>query len=289
MNVKDIKLIKLLYTFHIFQLSCIYKYRDYGHIRLMLKAKYLTLTHIIQQYKNSIVVPVLKKWSDKSLIKSYRPISLNSCLWKVLDRIVANRLWWFVQSNNLLDSRQFGFRKGKSTIDPLLYIDSQITTSLSRRKHISIISLDFERAFDRIGIHAVIDQLSSWKMGPHIVNYIKNFMTNRKIIVRLGNCYSSPHPLYNGIPQGSPLSVILFLIAYNKLCNIISFHKEIDFIAYADDFNLFIKSDKRKNPVIDLNRLFCDIENWSSISGAILSTSKCKYIHVWRKQNCWGY
>ena len=78
---------------------------------------------------------------------------------KVLDKIVAKRLWWFVTSNKLLSNRQFGFKKGSSTIDALLFVDYQIANSLSLRRHITIISLDFERAFEKVGIHSVLEQL----------------------------------------------------------------------------------------------------------------------------------
>lgn len=111
-------------------------------------------------------------------------------------------------------------------------------------------------------------------------------MNNRKITVKVGNHFSDFHPLYNGIPQGSPLSVIIFLIAYNKLCSIIRFHKEVQFCDYADDFNLIVKHKKDINPTSNLNHLFQDILNWCEYSGAKLSPTKCKYIHICRKQNC---
>lgn len=241
--------------------------------------------HIPQKFKTSIIVPILKPGSDKTMAKSYRPISLNPCISKVLDRIIANRLWWFLKTNKLLNNFQFGFKRGKSTLDNLLFLDYQITNALSTKNHITIISLDFQRAFDRVGLHSIIDQLTDWQVGPKIINYIYNFMTNRKIIVRIENQYSASLPLHNGIPQGSPLSVVIFLIAYNKLYTIISIDKRIHLSAYADDINLIIKS-KEKNPTLALNGLFDNIKDWCEISGAILSDTKCKYIHICRKKNC---
>lgn len=172
-------------------------------------------TYIPQSYKRSVVVPILKQQSDRTLVKSYRPISLNSCCSKVLDKIVANRLRWFTENGKLLCSRQVGFTRERSVADNLLYLDNLITDSLSMRRHVSIISLDFAKAYDKIGVHAIIDQLKVWKLGPNIIRYIYNFMTNRQIKVRVENQLSGTYPLYNGIPQGSQISVILFLIAYN--------------------------------------------------------------------------
>lgn len=204
----------------------------------------------------------------------------------MLDKIIANRLWWFVTTNKLINNRQFGFKKGSSTIDSLLYIDYQISNCLSLRKHTTIISLDFERAFDKVGIHSILEQLTEWKVGPKIIGYVKNFMTNRKICVQVNNFYSNSLPLHNGIPQGSPLSVVLFVIAYNKLSSIIEQHKEVDFCAYADDFNLIIRSSREKNINLNLDNLFNNINLWCDNSGATLSTTKCKYLHICRLQNC---
>lgn len=242
--------------------------------------------YVPQSYKTSMIIPVLKPNSDKTNICSYRPISLNSCCSKVLDKIIANRLWWFVSTNKLINSHQYGFVKGKSIADPLMYIDFKITQALRSKSHLSIISLDFAKAFDKIGIHTILDQLEEWKIGPKIYNYIRNYLTCRKIIVRNKSFFSKTFSLSNGIPQGSPLSVILFLIAYNKLSNIISMHKELDFIAYADDYVILKKMNRKKNQNIDLNHFISDIQNWCNTSGANLSLSKCKHLHICRKRNC---
>lgn len=169
-------------------------------------------------------------------------------------------------------------------MDCLLYLDYNITNCLSKGKHTTIISLDFEKAFDKIGIHFIVSQLKEREVGPCIISYIVNFMVNRKFSVRLRNNYSPLFPIHNGIPHCSPISMILFLIAYNKLCSIIELYKEIDFTAYADDFNFIINSSRGKNPSINLDNLFNSINQWSDSSGAILSMSKCKYIHICRKK-----
>lgn len=111
-------------------------------------------------------------------------------------------------------------------------------------------------------------------------------MTHRQIKVRVGNYLSKTHSLNNGIPQGSPLSVILFVIAYQKLVEIIDINKEIQISAYADDFNLLVKLDKEKNITINLDSLALNISNWCSYSGASISLDKCKHMHICNKHNC---
>lgn len=172
-------------------------------------------TQIPQQFKVSCIIPIPKPNMNKTSINAYRPISLNPCIAKILDKIIARRLWWIATNGNLLKSRQMGFRKGKSVYDCLAVLDYHTTSSLSTKSHASIISLDFAKAFDRVGIHSIIDELIEWKIGPRIIKYISNFLTNRKITVLANNVYSSQQPLNNGIPQGSPLSVILFATVHS--------------------------------------------------------------------------
>jgi len=241
--------------------------------------------HIPQQFKISNIIPILKPDSNKTEITSYRPISLNSCLSKVMDKIISKRLWWLVNNSQLLDSRQMGFRKGKSVSDSLAMLDYLTTTTLSRKGHLSIISLDFSKAFDKIGMHTIIDELVDWKLGPKMIKYTINFLTNRKICVQTQNAQSQPLPLENGIPQGSPLSVILFAIAYNKLNRIIGLHKSFEFTAYADDYTI-IRKQKKKETTLDINPLLTDIQEWCNYSGASLSIPKSRHLHICRKKKC---
>jgi len=110
---------------------------------------------IPQAFKISTIVPIHKPGKDKTIIESYRPISLNPCISKTLDKIISKRLWWFVTSNKLLNSRQVGLKKGKSVTDCLLYVDSLINKAHSEKRHASIISLDFEKAFEKVGLRTI--------------------------------------------------------------------------------------------------------------------------------------
>jgi len=145
-------------------------------------------------------------------------------------------------------------------MDCLLLVDHLLARAILRRNHASIISLDFAKAFDRIEIHFILNQLAIWKIGPKITDYIKNYMTNRKILVRINSDISPFQTIQNGIPQGSPLSVILFVIAYNQLAEKLTLHPNISLSAYADDINL--------NPTIST------ILDWAEYFGAKLSTTK---------------
>ena len=141
---------------------------------------------------------------------------------------------WFAQKNKHLRSNQVAFKKGQGTIDALLHFN-YVTNAISSKNHISSLALDFEKAFDRVGLHIILRQLSKWNVGPKIYKFIKSFLSYRNLRVSLNNCNSNIYALANGIPQGSPLSVILFVIAFNEVSEILSRYNKTEHILYADD------------------------------------------------------
>ena len=239
-----------------------------------------------QFWKTALVLPIPKPNKNSTEINGYRPISLLSCVSKTLEKIIANRLMWYVEKNKLLSPNQMAFKKGQGTSDVLLHFDNFVTNSLSSRNHISTLALDFEKAFDRIGSHVVLRQLKKWNIGPKIYNLIKHFLSNRKFRVTIQNNTSAIVPLFNGIPQGSPLSVILFIIAFNEISVILSRHQHIKHTLYADDVLIFTK-------ILDLNivtnlffEILNDLSHWSQTSGANIAYNKCCTFHICNKRYC---
>ena len=241
---------------------------------------------IPHQWRIATVVPLPKENKDKLLPSSYRPISLLSCFSKLLEKIIARRMMWFLNEENLLTTKQTAFKTGKGTTEALLSIDQEICDTFSTSNHLSLISIDAEKAYDRVGIHSIINKLIEWKFGPRIITYVKNFLMYRKILVKANHTLSGIWPLENGIPQGSPISVVLFLIAYNDLSKIIDNQKYFSHIIYADDLYIFRKiknCNEFKTKFEDLLEL---IINWGNYSGAKISIEKCKHIHFCKKTNC---
>lgn len=239
-----------------------------------------------QSWKIAAVVPIPKPNKDPYSVNGYRPISLLPCISKTLEKIISRRIMWFLKAKNLITSNQVAFMKKQGTDDVLLYLQHFISRALSSRNHVNILSTDFERAFDRIGVHVILQQLSEWKIGKNMYSIIKSFLSNRKFNVRINGHQSNTFPLHNGIPQGSPLSVVLFVIAFNQFSKIINTQKHIEHAIYADDAVIFTKT-KDNNKVKEIfSKLLKDIENWTVISGAKLSIEKCNLLHICKKQNC---
>ncbi|XP_049306064.1 RNA-directed DNA polymerase from mobile element jockey isoform X1 [Bactrocera dorsalis] len=155
-------------------------------------------------WKTSAIIPLLKPGKSPCEVNSYRPISLLPCLGKLTEKIIATRLTWYAHSNQLIHHNQVAFKKGQATTDALLHVDHFISNALSSKNHVSLLSLDFQKAFDRIETPVVLRQLDKWKIGPKMYNFIKSFLSNRKLSVLISNTRSSIFPLDNGTPQGPP-------------------------------------------------------------------------------------
>lgn len=241
---------------------------------------------IPQQWKTSTIIPIPKPKKDITSVDGYRPISLIPCASKLLEKIIATRITWFLLKNQLLSNHQVAFKPNKGTLDALIYIDHITANTLSHKNHLSIISIDFEKAFDRGGIHTIIMQLKEWKFGPKIINFIYAFLTKRKIRTKVNKVFSSIKPLHNGIPQGSPLSVILFQIATNKLNKIISNNRFFKHVIYADDLYILSKHSNNVNLQDEIDNLFVSLNNWCNLTGAKISIPKTKCLHICKKKLC---
>ena len=239
-----------------------------------------------QSWKSAIIVPVPKPNKVATEISGYRPISLLSCLGKILEKIIAKRLSWIIKKRNLISQNQVAFQSKKGTMDVLLHLQHFIANALSNKNHISILATDFEKAFDRIGIHVILQKLSEWNIGKNIYNFVKSFLQNRKFRVSVNGNLSNFFCLHNGIPQGSPLSVVLFIIAFDDLSKILLSFKYIEHSIYADDAIIFSKNSDNQIVQNTFFEIIIKISEWGKTSGAILSIEKCKILHICKKHNC---
>ena len=252
----------------------------------LLYNKIFQTSHIPFQWKKAIIVPIKKPNKPQDSLSGYRPISLLSCVSKILEKIIARRLYWFLYQENKVSHCQTAYKSESGTINALLALDEYITNSISTKNHVSVISIDAEKAFDRIGIHTIIQQLQKWKIGPLILNFIKSFLTNRRITVRVNNVFSNTYNLDNGIPQGSPLSVVLFLIAFNHLSVLIDESKYFKHIIYADDLYIYRIVQNVDLFKSKLNNLYSKIIEWCTYSGVKISEDKSKHLHICKKHSC---
>ena len=164
------------------------------------------------EWKIGLICPILKQNKDAQLVNSYRPISLLSCLSKLMEKMVHERLVYIVETNNYLRSSQYGFRIRKGCIDPIIALEHEVRCSLVNKGVTIIVFFDLKAAFDSVDHMILLKTLAQLNIGGEMLTWIISFLSNRKIQVLLENKYSNILNINCGVPQGSILSPILFII-----------------------------------------------------------------------------
>lgn len=229
---------------------------------------------IPKRWKSGVLIPIPKDSSKIESITNYRPIQLLPVISKIMEKIVARRLDFFLESNEVLSHRQFGFRKRRSVIDNLVAIESDVREALQRKNEVVMISFDIQKAYDTISKEHILTQVRNLGLEGEIVNFIKDFLCERRFKVKFGAEMSSWKYPTKGVPQGSGLSVILFNMAMNTIDKFI---KDTNFYLYADDLVILFEIDKPTDIDI-IHSTLQNLESWSKTSGLVFSSAKTNFI-----------
>ena len=201
---------------------------------------------------------------------------------KVLEKLVYNRLYKFLTDNNLLNPNQFGFRKGYSTEYAIIQSCDKIINTLANKEHIIGIFLDLSKAFDTIDHQILIHKLSKLGVRGIILSWFENYLSNRKQYVSFNSHNSSRSNISCGVPQGSILGPLLFLIYMNDITNS---SQLLNFILFADDTNIFY-SHKSINTLINtLNAELVKVASWFKCNKLSLNINKTCFMHFSNSQS----
>ena len=235
-------------------------------------------------WKTAIVIPFPKPNKDSTLPENYRPISLTSCLCKLLEKIINIRLMWYLEINNLISKKQSGFRKNRSTTDHLVQLSDDIQSAIHRREHTIVVFFDVNKAYDTAWRHGILKYLHEYGLRGHLPNFIKNFLQDRKITVRIGNIMSPPVVTSIGVPQGSVLSCTCFLIAINKISEFLP--PSVNATLFVDDYAIYASG--RLPHLIErkLQTAINNLSRWSATTGFTMNKIKTISVHICRKRNC---
>lgn len=187
--------------------------------------------------KLAIVIPVYKKGS-KTDPNNYRPISLVSVFSKIFEKILKTRLEEFLNKINFFNRDQFGFTSGCSTEDAILTFINDVDHALNEGACVGAICLDLTKAFDTVSHDKLLDKLSETGVRGVALSIFQSFLSDRQQAVRLGDCLSDFGPLKHGVPQGTVLGPLLFIIYLNDLLNVKLAGR---ILAYADDLMLIYR------------------------------------------------
>lgn len=222
-------------------------------------------------WKTQIIIPILKPNKSASDASSYRPIALSSVLLKVAEHLVKNRLEWYLESNGLLASSQFGFRRGKSTLDSLSIFTTDIRSALSLNHHTISVFLDISAAYDNVLLTILLEKLNKLKVPACLSNFIINILAERFIIVSEGPLEQN-RVVWKGLPQGSVLSPILYNIYTYDLE--LSLNSPVNVLQYADDLLIYYSDFDLAKATEIVNSTLNRLHIWLCSNGLELSTNK---------------
>ena len=227
------------------------------------------------------VIPVFKK-DDPHLFSNYRPISLLPCFSKILERLVYNRLDNFLTRFHILHDNQYGFRKHHSTELALLDIYDKISSSLDLNHHTIGLFLDLSKAFDTINHDILLSKLQHYGIRGIALDLLSSYLTDRLQFTSFDSHLSDRLPMSCGVPQGSILGPLLFLLYVN---DIPSSSKHFSFVLFADDTNIFYSHPNLNTLTHIFNTELVKVSNWFKANKLSLNVKKTNYIHFKKKKH----
>ena len=226
-------------------------------------------------WKLSIITPIFKK-GDKSSANNYRPISLTSIIvCKLMESVIKDVMLSYLDKNNLLYSKQYGFMPKKSTNAQLLRYFNDISSAVLDGCQVDSVYLDYSKAFDSIVHTKLLFKLEKYGIGEKLLMWLSAFLLDRQQTVKVSNGYSDWSPVLSGVPQGSVLGPILFIIYKNDLST--SCPELRTLYLFADDAKCFASIRSSADSIL-FQKSLDSISNWSNLWQLNLAADKCQII-----------
>ena len=226
------------------------------------------------ELKIAKVVPIYKSGLSSNFT-NYRPVSVLCSFSKIYERLVYNRLINYLYLNDMLYKYQFGFREKHSTELALILLLDKITTAIENNEFTVAVFLDLSKAFDMVNHSILLSKLEHYGVSGLALNWFSSYLSNRKQFVSYDGHNSSHLDIVCGVPQGSILGPLLFLIFVNDLYNV---SEKLFFILFADDSNLLLSGPNVNDLCEQMNAELISVVNWFKMNKLCLNVKKTNFM-----------
>jgi hypothetical protein len=248
-------------------------------------SKSFELSALPDIWKSAVVTPVFKKGSPSDAC-NYRPISITCIICKVMESIVKDNLIAYLLENNLITKQQHGFLAKHSTCSQLLECINDWSIELNIRNSVDVAYIDFKKAFDSVVHSKLCCKLKSHGASGKLLNWVTDFLFNRVQAVKVNNSISDFVAVKSGVPQGSVLGPVLFLLYINDIVDI--FGTGLSVKLFADDVKIYAVINDINDVAIFQAGLDA-LHAWSADWQLPISIQKCNILHLGRNNNNYTY
>ena len=224
----------------------------------LLWRKSLDRGKIPQLMKMVNIIPI-HKGNSRGVAANYRPVALTSHLIKLFEKVLRNGMITFMEENNLFNPGQHGFRLGRSCLSQLVAHYDHITHLLENGINVDVVYLDFAKAFDKVDLLITMKKLNDIGIKGKLGHWIHAFLTNRKQVIMVNQCKSQPRDVISGVPQGSVLGHLLFLVLLGDIDQDVA---KAYVSSFADDTRVVLGTNSKED-MEELQKDLDSIYKWS--------------------------
>ena len=256
-----------------------------------MKSCILVPLHFQSSLKTAVLSPLLKKVSlDHEVLSNYRPISNLKVISKIIEKVIAVHLQRYLEANQLNEPLQSAFKPFHSCETALVRVHNDILVAIGKRRCVMLLLLDLSAALDTVDHDILLTRLhSKYSISGIALEWFRSYLTNCSQFALIEECRSQSRELKCGIPQGSVLEPILYVLYTAPMADILRFH-EMPFHFYADDTQLHISFSTNNdmeltNSITKIEECLSDIDKWMSINRLKLNKDKTELLYLFSKYN----